>query len=300
MYTKYVTADEPETMGRQRPGEAHQGPLRPRRFLYEHVAAELRRRIAKGVYAPGTRIPSEAELVREFGVSAITIRRTLRDLRFEGLLIGRQGLGVFVADARRIRRSLTGDPIAPIRDEIRRAGITPGVKQTALSLVPGDLRTAGTLGLEPGALLYRLETVILADAEPVGLETVYLRRELGDTLREELSREFLYPLLMARGVPIDHLDFQIEGASVAEDEAPQLGLPVGFPAVVVHHTAIAPDGTAAFMGRTITRADRFVYELCRRPEVHRSPRPVDLSPDGRTDRGPRRQEHRPAGGRAPG
>jgi len=62
------------------------------RFLYSQVAEELRRRIVQGVYGPGSRIPSEADLVREFRVSAITVRRTVRDLQFEGLLVGRQGL----------------------------------------------------------------------------------------------------------------------------------------------------------------------------------------------------------------
>ena len=46
------------------------------RFLYSQVAEELRRRIVQGVYGPGSRIPSEADLVREFRVSA---HRVLRD-----------------------------------------------------------------------------------------------------------------------------------------------------------------------------------------------------------------------------
>ena len=83
------------------------------RFLYAQVAEELRRRIVQGVYGPGSRIPSEADLVREFQVSAITVRRTVRDLQFEGLLVGRQGLGVFVSDKRRIRRSLSAERSRP-------------------------------------------------------------------------------------------------------------------------------------------------------------------------------------------
>ncbi|HEY6579155.1 MAG TPA: GntR family transcriptional regulator, partial [Rhizomicrobium sp.] len=74
--------------------------------LYETVKSALRDRIVSGRYQPGQKIPSESELIREFGVSAITVRRAVRDLTIEGRLIGRQGLGVLVADRRRITRSL--------------------------------------------------------------------------------------------------------------------------------------------------------------------------------------------------
>src|SRR5262245_1935181 len=76
------------------------------RFLYQKVAAEIRRRIRAGVYQPGARIATESELVREFRVSAITVRRAIHDLSVEGLLTSRQGLGIFVTDPRRIVRSL--------------------------------------------------------------------------------------------------------------------------------------------------------------------------------------------------
>jgi DNA-binding GntR family transcriptional regulator len=258
---------------RTRGGAAARTLGAPGRFLYAQVAEELRRRIVQGVYGPGSRIPSEADLVREFQVSAITVRRTVRDLQFEGLLVGRQGLGVFVTDKRRIRRSLSANVTTPLRDEMRRAGVEPGVKVIALAGVPGDEDVRQRLGLPPGnaPLLYRLETLILADGEPVGLDTTYFRQELGDALHSELSHEFIYPLFVSRGIAIDHMDFAIEGDGVVPAQAPLLGLPVGFPLLIVHYTGLSPDGAPLFTGRTATRADRFTYEFCRRPELHRPP-----------------------------
>ena len=69
-----------------------------RTFLYANVAEALRRRIVDGLYEAGHPIPTEGALVQEFGVSPITVRRALRELTFEGMLFGRQGLGVFVAE----------------------------------------------------------------------------------------------------------------------------------------------------------------------------------------------------------
>jgi DNA-binding GntR family transcriptional regulator len=251
------------------PPAARTGPAATGRFLYERVSAELRRRIVQGVYAPGSRVPSEADLIREFRVSAITVRRTVRDLQFEGLLVGRQGIGVFVADQRRIRRSLSGEATVALRDEMRRAGVEPGVKVVSLSLVGDEEDVLGRLGVPAGGRVYRLETLILADGEPVGLDRTFFRQELGDALQPELSQEFIYPLVVARGIPVDHMDFAIEGDAVVQAEAPLLGLPAGFPLLVVHYTGLSPDGTPLFTGRTATRADRFTYEFCRNPALHR-------------------------------
>ncbi len=67
--------------------------------LFAQVERELRRRIASGELNPGDRVPSLAQLCATFSVSAITVRRALRELTTSGLLRGEQGRGVFVTEA---------------------------------------------------------------------------------------------------------------------------------------------------------------------------------------------------------
>src|ERR1044071_7779971 len=55
-------------------------------------------RIQSGDWRPGDRIASEAELVRDMGVSRMTINRALRELTIEGRLVRVQGVGTFVAE----------------------------------------------------------------------------------------------------------------------------------------------------------------------------------------------------------
>lgn len=64
--------------------------------LYQQIAAEIRARIAKGVYKPDRRIPSSAELSAEFGVSRRTVVEALRLLRESGDVVGVPGRGTFV------------------------------------------------------------------------------------------------------------------------------------------------------------------------------------------------------------
>jgi GntR family transcriptional repressor for pyruvate dehydrogenase complex len=65
------------------------------------VEAMLRRAIAEGRYPVGAKLPTEAALTRDLGVSRTVLREAVAALRAEGLLASRQGAGVFVLRARR-------------------------------------------------------------------------------------------------------------------------------------------------------------------------------------------------------
>lgn len=68
---------------------------RTRRYP-DQLAALLSRQIASGALPPGTRLPSEAALAARFQVSRSVVREALSQLKYEGLLVSRQGLGVTV------------------------------------------------------------------------------------------------------------------------------------------------------------------------------------------------------------
>lgn len=60
------------------------------------VMKELRRRILSGLFADGTRLPTELELAGEFRVSRGTIRSALAELAATGMIECRRGIGNFV------------------------------------------------------------------------------------------------------------------------------------------------------------------------------------------------------------
>lgn len=270
----------------QEPGRTgHQVP-HAAGYLHEHVAGELRRRIRDGLYPPAARIPSVSELVREFGVSTITARRAVRDLCMEGLLVGRQGLGVFVANPKRIVRMLGSVPARWLREEMRSAGVEPGIRDASLSLTAAPAEVAALLGLNPGEEVYRHDKTILADGEPVTLDTVYLPKLLAERLRPALEQSFLGPAFAELGIPTDHTDYRFAGTAASETEAPRLGVAVGFPLLAVHYARIAPDGSAVFTGRMVSRSDRLTYEFCIRPDIHSQGRIHAMSEGATPDRRP--------------
>lgn len=69
----------------KRPDRAPRTPIRIPKTA-EVVASRIRKRIIRGELAAGDKLPAEAELIREFGVSRPTIREAIRILESEQLI----------------------------------------------------------------------------------------------------------------------------------------------------------------------------------------------------------------------
>ena len=108
--------------------------------LYRRIEADLRDRIRSGALRPGGQVPTEPELMAEYGVSRATVRQALAGLLAEGALEIRRGLGTYVA-APRFEHTIGG--FYSFSREIERHGLTPGTTV----LVSRVLRSLGA-GLE--------------------------------------------------------------------------------------------------------------------------------------------------------
>jgi len=87
---------------------------------YQQVANSVRAAILTRKFQPGERLPSQGELAIHYGVARMTIQQSLRILRDEGLIVSRQGSGVFV-------RERTQKPVG-LRPHIESAFEQPDVR----------------------------------------------------------------------------------------------------------------------------------------------------------------------------
>jgi GntR family transcriptional repressor for pyruvate dehydrogenase complex len=62
------------------------------------LAERIGRDIRAGRLQPGEKLPTEQELIASYHVSRTVVREAMATLRSEGLIVSRQGAGVFVAD----------------------------------------------------------------------------------------------------------------------------------------------------------------------------------------------------------
>lgn len=77
--------------------------------LADQLADRLAAQVNGGVLAPGDRLPTEAQLAAAHGVSRSVVREAVHRLKSRGLLLSRQGSGVYVA-APALHKPLEFDP----------------------------------------------------------------------------------------------------------------------------------------------------------------------------------------------
>jgi GntR family transcriptional repressor for pyruvate dehydrogenase complex len=92
--------------------------LPPRTSLTDHVTLALAQAISAGAFAPGTKLPPEHRLCRQYGVSRTVVREAISRLRSDALVAARQGAGVFVLDDRGQRPFRIAGGEAPAQREM--------------------------------------------------------------------------------------------------------------------------------------------------------------------------------------
>jgi GntR family transcriptional regulator, histidine utilization repressor len=138
---------------------------------YTRIKQHLRAGLAAGRWPAGALMPSEAELVAEFGVSRMTVSRALRELQAEGLVQRTQGVGTFAAPLHRVSSTLT---LHDLHDEIvarghRHEAVVHVQRQDA---APAAL--AAQLGVAPGTPVFHTLIVHHENGTPLQCEDRYV------------------------------------------------------------------------------------------------------------------------------
>jgi DNA-binding FadR family transcriptional regulator len=109
-------------------------PLAAPRGLTAQLVARLTADITSGKLPPGSRLPTEQEMIAATGVSRTVIREAVAALRADGLVFTRQGVGAFVAD--RVRRPfrVDFDEHSPLREVLNVMELRTGVEVEAAGL----------------------------------------------------------------------------------------------------------------------------------------------------------------------
>lgn len=80
----------------QVPAAFEWNPLREKDYYYTRIVRDLTRKIGTGAYAAGTYLPYEAQLAKQYGVSAYTVRKALGLLEQRGYTKTLNGKGTMV------------------------------------------------------------------------------------------------------------------------------------------------------------------------------------------------------------
>ncbi|WP_409469897.1 GntR family transcriptional regulator [Streptomyces sp. HC307] len=155
---------------------------------YLRVAGDLRKKIVDGLLPPHTRLPSQARIREEYGVSDTVALEARKVLMAEGLVEGRSGSGTYVRE-RPVPRSVARSGFRPD------GGATPFRQEQADAAARGTWESSSEQTVASGAIAERLG---IRPGDRV-MCTKYLFRESGEPLMLSTSWE---PIAVTGRTPV--------------------------------------------------------------------------------------------------
>ncbi|WP_374468867.1 histidine utilization repressor [Phenylobacterium sp.] len=189
--------------------------------LHQRIRGDIEGRILTGAWRPGHRVPSEHELMAEYGCSRMTVNKALSSLAEAGLIVRRRRAGSFVA--RPHLQSVVLE-IPDIQAEVSRRGLAYGYRllgRRGRAPRRGDADEAALAG---GGRLLELDCLHLAGGRPFALEHRLIAVAAAPEAAEADFSEISPGAWLLGHVPWTEAEHRITAVNATEAEAELLGL----------------------------------------------------------------------------
>ncbi|MBT8155592.1 GntR family transcriptional regulator [Epibacterium ulvae] len=219
--------------------------------LYAQIAEDFARRIGKGELVPGNKLPSQTEMMARFNVSQATVRQAILNLSNQGLVIARQGKGVFVTEPK-VAVDL-GDSEALANGNTA----TFTYEHLGSDLIAAPDRMAEILQIEPGSHMIRCRRRLLLQDRTAGLETCNLPFDVMQTIRPEVIASADLRLELTKDVTAGpyRRNFRISAGQVTAFDAELIGVPTETTILQREDTTVDRRGRPLLMSRSVFLAD---------------------------------------------
>jgi GntR family transcriptional regulator, phosphonate transport system regulatory protein len=228
--------------------------------LWTSIRDQLGDEIARGHYAPGERLPTEAQLAARFGVNRHTVRRALAELADSGTVHARRGAGVFVQHrqmpypiGKRVR----------FHQNLAAAGRVPEKRTLMLQTRAASPQEAEALKLAEGGRVHVYEGLSFSDEVPIALfRSVFPADRLPHMIEALRETGSVTAAFAAQGID-DYTRARTEITAKPADAtlAAQLRLSPGAPILRSVGVNVDAGGAALEYGRTWCAGDRVTLTL---------------------------------------
>ncbi len=229
--------------------------------LHLSISEQIKLWIEDGKYQSGDRLPSESQLMAQFEVSRITVRRAFSNLIQQGLVVSQHGKGVFVKEQRRAVYSLSS-PFVWFSEDMLRQGLNNTVKTLVYKAVKPPEKVREKLKLSSNTKkVYLQEKFFLIDDTAAALDITYIVPDLGKAFATKLKQRMTFPVLEEQGIAIERIEAMLSSRQADKQTADVLGLDLGSPLLVYEHTAYAEGDRPILCGETLSSGDRLAYSI---------------------------------------
>lgn len=227
---------------------------------YIQARERLTDQIKSGELQCGEKLPPEKQLAEQFGVSRMTIRKSLDDLVDAGLIYRRHGVGTFVSQStfERDHTHLT-DFFATCRLE----GRTPQSQLLVKDIVFASEKCANALNIDIGEQVIRLTTLRSVDGVPITFHDAYIPvrrfKALVNTPKESLAldKQHVWQMIEKMGFTMANVVERIEAQIADESIANHLQVEAGSPILFGERVLYSDEGTPLKYAECYNRGDMY-------------------------------------------
>ena len=185
---------------------------------YKQVYRDLKEKIDTRVYKRNTELPSENELVKEYGYSKDTIRKALSLLEINGYIQKIKGKNSLILGHGRIKNNYLGN--IKTSSELNIDGkYEIKTSLESLYIIQGDKKIMDIFGSNEDNDFYRVSRSRLINGERLEYEVSYFDRKLVPFINKEIAESSIYKYLEKElGLNITHSRREISFRYATEEE----------------------------------------------------------------------------------
>jgi GntR family histidine utilization transcriptional repressor len=223
---------------------------------YARVKEFLKSGLAALRWRPGELMPSEAELVAEFGVSRMTVNRALRELQSEGLIERVQGVGTFAAQLARVASTLM---IRDLHEEIEARGHRHHADVHVKREERAKPALALQLGLRAGAPVFHTLIVHHDNGVPLQCEDRYVNPAWAPGYLSVDFTRMTPTRYLLQVAPLWEAQYTIEASRATAQESRLLGIGRDEPCLVIVRRTVSR-GVPITLARLVHPGSRYQLE----------------------------------------
>lgn len=228
--------------------------------IYYQLYSFLKELILNGDYKPGQCVPSESEMMAEYGVSRVTVRRAIADLEQDGLLKRYRGKGSVVLE----RKSITTlNSLFSFTEMARRRQQRASYIIISTEVKKPDIKIAQELQLAAGTMIFELKRLFLLNGRIAALTTAYVPylEEWKDMFHDFNENTSLFDRFQEYNVIIDYAEENLEVVTPSADIRRALYLPDNLQVVYSEHKTYDIRGRAIVYTESYMGSNKFKYTI---------------------------------------
>lgn len=226
--------------------------------LYYQLYTLLREQIASGRFAPGDRLPTEAELVADYGISRITVRQALKSLEEEGLIRREAGRGTFVTGDLPLPSTLQMDGSL---DDLISMGLATSVQLLDLQEVAATRKDEEAFGIAIGSPVVQCQRLRFYKKQPYSYIINRLPKTIADNFTDhDWEKGSILAFIEEKlGMHLKAADQSVRATLADASLARLLNTRIGAPILSVDRVVRTDTGEAVERVHTYYRGD--IYSL---------------------------------------